>query len=243
MLQRRFRIKAIVPSITGWDTYAGAFVSLLVFGLVAVAGEWLVHQVEYSIEYGNRFNAVMASTPHRLYMALAGAMLAAVSLGLITLAFGLLYVYRTKRRELLLRLPPRLARHAPDVPLRIPLDQLALTALGLAVCQILLYLIQENVESAAVGRGWPGLWTLLAPQHATVIPLHLFAATCGALVLCLVTGLIRQSRRAAYTVEILVRMSEARKRPPLRLAPPRHHVPNLRLMAGVFCPRSPPLHA
>src|SRR5947209_2532705 len=74
------RIATVVPSITDWRSYRRAWVNLLVFGIAILAGTWIVHQTEYSIEYGRRVSTVMATSPHRLYMAPAGVALS-VALG------------------------------------------------------------------------------------------------------------------------------------------------------------------
>src|SRR5579875_2969523 len=78
-------LRQIVPPLAGWGSYRRAWLNLLVFGLAVVGGEWLVHQAEYAIEYGSRFNAVMATTPHHLYMPEAG-----VTLALLGVSFTLM---------------------------------------------------------------------------------------------------------------------------------------------------------
>lgn len=76
-----------------WDTVPRAVLNVMLFGLAALSGEWLVHQVAYLIEYRRQFSAVMESTPHRYYMAPAGIFLAAGVLGVLgsTLLRGIIH--------------------------------------------------------------------------------------------------------------------------------------------------------
>jgi len=239
----RTQIVAIVPSIAGWRTYPRALANLLLFGLVALAGEWLVHQLEYLIEYGHRYGTVMGSTPHRFYMAPLGAALGTIAAALLTLAALTLRLARIKRRRLLRRLPSRLARHVPTLSLHFPARSVAKTGLVLAGCQAALYLLQENLERVAVSGGMPGLWVLLAPQHATAVPLHILVAICASWLLWTVAARIRQSHAAIRVARILVALVVAGDTVAPRLMPGRAHVPNLRLVAGILCLRSPPLTA
>jgi hypothetical protein len=234
-------VESLVPSIVGWQTYRRALANLLIFGLVALGGEWLVHQLEYLIEYGHRYGTVMGSTPHRFYMAPLGVTLAALAIGLLLLAALTLNVARIKRRRLLLRLPHRVVRHLPSFSLRLPARSIAQTGLVLAACQVGLYLLQENLESVAVARGWPALGVVLPPQHATVLPLHVLVAACGSVLLWLVAARIGRSHRAVQVARILVALLTPKQSAPPCLVPARSRVPNLRLVAGILCLRSPPL--
>ena len=234
-------MESLVPSFVGWQTYRRALTNLLVFALVALGGEWLVHQLEYLIEYGQRYGTVMESTPHRFYMALLGTALAAVAIGLLLLATLTMILAGIQHRRLLLRLPDRVVRHLPSYSLPLPVRSMAQTGLALAVCQAGLYLLQENLETVAVARGWPGLAVVLAPQHATVLPLHVLVAACGSLLLWLVAARIGRSHRAVQVAQILVTLLTPRQSAPPRLVAARNRVPNLRLVAGILCLRSPPL--
>src|SRR5579864_3716138 len=79
----RRSLTRLVPPMTEWHSYPRALANLLIFGLVALAGTWLVHQTEYRIEYGSRFGTVMATTPHRVYMAPFGVFLAIGVMGFV----------------------------------------------------------------------------------------------------------------------------------------------------------------
>jgi hypothetical protein len=234
-------VETLVPSFVGWQTYRRVLTNLLVFGLVALGGEWLVHQLEYLIEYGQRYGTVMESTPHRFYMAPLGAALAAAAIGLLLLAVLTLILARIQHRRLLLRLPDRVVRHLPSCSLPLPVRSIAQTGLVLALCQAGLYLLQENLETVAVAQVWPGLGVVLAPQHATVLPLHVLVAACGSVLLWLVAARIGRSHRAVQVAQILVTLLTPRQNAPPRLVPARSRVPNLRLIAGILCLRSPPL--
>src|SRR5438105_11796879 len=107
---RPARITTAVPSVVAWDSFAGAYANLLLFGLAALAGEWVVHQLEYLIEYRSRFGTVMATTPHHLYMVPIGILLGALSAGLALLALAVLGTNSMRRRRLLRYLPQRLAQ-------------------------------------------------------------------------------------------------------------------------------------
>jgi hypothetical protein len=237
------RVQALVPSPAGWRSYSRALVNLLLFGLVVLLGEWIVHQVEYLIEYGRRFGWIMASTPHRFYMATLGVALGVAAMGLLALAALVLLCARVQRRRLLLRRPPRIARHVSGFALQAPARAMARTALGVAACQMAIYLFQENLESAAVSGSWPGLAVLFAPQHLTVLPLHFLVAACASIVLWALAARIRRSRCDVAIAQTLVAVLLGARSAPPRNTPRRRHLPNLRLIAGSLCLRSPPLAA
>ena len=54
--------RTLVPTLAGWGTYPRAFASVLLLGLAALGGEWVVHQLEYLIEYGGQYGSVMAAS-------------------------------------------------------------------------------------------------------------------------------------------------------------------------------------
>lgn len=239
----RLRITDTVPSLLGWRTFPRAVVNLLAFSLIAAAGTWLVHQLAYWIEYRDRFELVMATSPHRFYMAPIGVLLGMVigaSLGLCMLAVRTAHV--TVRR-LLRNLPARLIRVSHVPAPRAPGREVMRTALALAACQVTLYAVQENLESAFVSAGWPGLSVLLSSQHVVVVPLHLLAALCGSLLLWTISSRVRGSRQAIQVARVLAGIVATRDDVPPRARPQHQLVPDLRLVAGSLCLRSPPLSA
>jgi hypothetical protein len=119
----------------------------------------------------------------------------------------------------------------------------ARTALLLAGGQTVVYIVQENLESAAAGAGWPGLWVVLPPQHSTVILLHLVVAVSGSVLLWTLASLLTRSDQVIRLIAALVRLLMWAEETPPRLVPTISHRPNLRLVAGVLGLRSPPLAA
>ncbi|MGI8825670.1 MAG: hypothetical protein ACR2JC_08500 [Chloroflexota bacterium] len=79
------RIEALVPGVCGWATWRGALTNLLLFGVTALGAEWLVHQIQYRIEYGQHFATVMAAAPHHAYMQPLGSVLATLTSTLVFL--------------------------------------------------------------------------------------------------------------------------------------------------------------
>jgi hypothetical protein len=103
--------------------------------------------------------------------------------------------------------------------------------------------MQENVEWLAVWGYLPGLSVLFAPQHATVVPLHLLAALCSSALLWAVADRVRQRRHTLQLVRVLAAMVERWSGDPPRPTSPRIRLRSLRLAGGALCPRAPPLAA
>jgi hypothetical protein len=236
-------IATVVPSLVGWRSNRRAWVNLLVFGIAVLAGTWIVHQTEYAIEYRGHFSTVMATSPHRLYMAPAGVALGVALGALLLLCSSMLGLSRIRLGRLLLRLPPRLSRHIPAGVSTVSGRAVGRTALVLALAQAMVYVLQENLEYLASVGSLPGFTVLLASQHATVIPLHLLAAACSSVLFWTVSTWLSRSRRALGLAEVLVNIaSRGDSAPPPRI-PARCHLPSLRHTTGIFCLRSPPLSA
>lgn len=230
-----------MPPLFGWRSYPRTAANLLIFAFAALGCEWLVHQIQYLIEYGNRFNAVMANSPHRLYMVPAGLMLVVVIGGGANFLIAALSQAARRRKTLLLRLPHRLHRYVPVRTLSLPWSAVFLTAYALLVLQTALYFAQENVEGATVTGAWPGFWVFLTPGRLTVIPLHLVAAASCSIILWTAFVLLRRSRHAVQIVRALVAMFDRRAGAPVRLFPLAPRIPSLRPRAGELGLRSPPL--
>ncbi len=239
----RHYIRSVVPSLAGWRTYGGAWINLLAFGFVALAGTWVVHQTEYAIVYGRRFQDVMATTPHRYYMAQLGVSLAA---GMLVAGAGALFVLG--RRQLRLhrlrrRLPQRYQGHvAARLPSVAP-RSIAVTAVVLSTVQTCIYFAQENLESLAVSPSPPGFQVLLSPQHVTVIPLHLLLGLCGSLILWMVSGCLHRTNRAAHVARVLLALLDSTFGRTARHVVWDWYFPSLRLRAGSLGLRSPPRNA
>ncbi len=230
----------LMPLLISRRSYLSTVLNLVIFGLAAVAAMWIVHQTEYAIEYGGRFGAVMASTPHRVYMAPLGVVLALLAVTLAILTSASLLRARVTRLRLLPGIPLRSRHHATAPMFDLPVGALFRTAALLALMQMILYSVQENLESLAAGWGFPGLGVLFAPQHATVVPLHLLLALCAAILLWTVSILLHRTRQTLQIVRALAGIGASENGVPSRLVCCRH-IPVARLLAGRRSLRSPPL--
>lgn len=230
----------LAPGIAGWHGFSRVFTNLAAFGLTVVAAVWIVHQTEYRIEYGSRFGAVMQASPHHLYMIPAGLGLALTAVIALLLSGWSLHRSRHVRRASVRFLPHRLSRRV-HMELRWPGARAVIsTAALLALCQIVLYSLQENVESVTFLGTLPGLQVLIAPRHLTVIPLHLVAALVGSLLLWLTAAIFHRDRSATQLARVLADII-ARRASPTRSAPPAATVfPHVLTSAGIRSPRAPP---
>jgi hypothetical protein len=238
---RRTRVDGLVPSLAGWRSFPRAFVNLVVFGLAIAGGEWLVHQGEYLIEYGRAFGTFMATSPQHSYMGGLGLVLAAAAIIVLTLSAAAIGIHSLKLWRLQRLMPGRLSRFVPEISVRVPARAVLITAAIAALAQIVLYLAQENLESASVGAGWPGLSVLFAPRHATVVPLHLLIAFYGSLLLWTLATFLQGSRAAVRAAEAIAGLVAGLFDVPLRLIAAAGRVPSLRPFRGTHGLRSPPV--
>ncbi|MGH2441745.1 MAG: hypothetical protein ACRDFX_01105 [Chloroflexota bacterium] len=239
----RRTIVSLVPAITGWSTFRGAFGNLLLLAGAALSGTWVVHQTEYAIEYGSRFSAVMATTPHRLYMAPAGAVFLLLAISVAAVLCVVLRLLRAELASLRRGVPARLLPEHRHVDTTRWWPRVVRTATILALMQAALYTLQENLEYAAVGLPWPGLSVLFGERHLTVLPLHALAALILAILLWTAAGLLNTTRRTVAFVRRLARLFtrdtvSAALQPPERVSAPRILAPR-----GGRGLRSPPLAA
>lgn len=231
----------LVPLLVSRRGHLSVVLNLVIFGLVGVGGMWIVHQTEYVIEYGSRFGAVMASTPHRIYMAPLGIVLGLLAATLAILISASLRRSHMTRCRLLPGIPIRSRHHAAAPVFALAIVPLFRTAAVLAALQMILYTVQENLESLAAGWGLPGLGVLIAPQHATVVPLHLLLALCGAFLLWTVSLLLHRTRHTLRIARALAGIGASRQAVPARFRGHRRHAANERLLACRRSLRSPPL--
>ncbi|HEX6510409.1 MAG TPA: hypothetical protein VF221_22500 [Chloroflexota bacterium] len=239
--ETRSVIHAVIPSMAGWRTYGRAWSNLLLFGLTLLAGTWIVHQTEYVLEYGRHVSSVMATGPHHLYMGPLGTMLAGAGITALALLRVALQVTQRRLRRLNGHIPARLA-HVLAVPLPpLPVRVVGSTALVLAVGQMGLYLVQENLESLAALGTLPGLAVLLAPQHLTVLPLHLLAGLVGSILLWTASSWLQRSRHTLQLARVLAGVASTKGKSVRHAASTERYLPNLRLLAGDLGLRSPPL--
>lgn len=234
---------ALIPSLAGRRTLARAFTSLLLIELVALCGEWIVHQLEYLIVYGSRFQSVMDTTPHRYYMAGVGSMLA---LGVLAaLSVWLLMLYGRHRAIGLLRarIPTRVYRLIIPASLRLSWQAVLVTGLLLAACQITIYTAQENLEWMYAGLGVPGIWVLIGPSHLTVLPLHALVALCGSVLLWTASALCSRSETVLEAVRALAHRFAGHSLLPCRFPSVANRIPHRRLLPAARGLRSPPVPA
>jgi hypothetical protein len=236
-------IRALVPPFAVWSSFRGAFLNLLLFGIAAVAGVWLVHQTEYRIEYGARVYAVLNGSAHRVYLEPVGLALLVLLASLLAATFAALRLAGHGRERILDRLSPRLAERMRWADSRFSAKSVAGTALVLALFQTALYALQENVELASIGGGWAGSAVLFAPQHRTVLLLHAVVAVCSSIVLWTFVAIFKSSRQATKFVRLLARIAGLGSRQPVQQSPVPVRLPDLRPIAGTTNPRAPPLAA
>jgi hypothetical protein len=234
---------AIAPPLAGTDSYRRALANALVFVLVALAGEWIVHQLEYLIEYREQFNTVMEMTPHRMYMAPLGVLFAILGVLVLGIVAGQLHTDSVKRQRLLHLLPQWMRWLLPAHRLRIPVRNAGATVLALAGMQVSVYLLQENWEWYDITGTLPGLAVLLAPEHATVLPLHVLTACVASLLLWTLATWRRAVCLGVALGELLLHLTLRWQLPSQTTVPVRLHVPRRRLAATHRSLRSPPLAA
>ncbi len=233
----------LIPSLAGRRTFARAFLSLLLFELVALCGEWIVHQVEYLIVYGTRFQAVMETTPHRYYMADSGSVLALGGTAAIAACLVMLYGRRHAISLLRARIPARFHRLVPTTSPQLTWRAVLMTAFLLAACQVAIYAVQENLEWMYAGLSAPGIWVLIGSQHLTVLPLHALVALCGSVLLWTLSVLCRGSESTLEAVRVLAERFGGRPHMSGRFPPAGHRLPHRRLLRTARGLRSPPIAA
>jgi hypothetical protein len=221
-----------IQLLTGW----------LLLLLAAVGGEWIVHQLQYLIEYGAGYGAEMASSPHRLYVVPLGGGLATAALLATVSAALILQWFAVRRRLLLRRLPARLREAAMAEAPKVSMRQLGLFVLALLCCQLAIYFVQENAEAASHGAALPGLSVLISSSHWSVLPLHVLLALGDALLLATFAMRLSASRQALEAVEALVRLLDRPATDEVVLGAAAVYLPCLRLSAGRLGLRSPPLN-
>lgn len=212
-LMLRDVVHASVPPLVPWRGFRRSCANLLVFAAIAIAATWVVHQSEYRLELAQRFSAGTNDSSIHSYMTPAGIILAMVLVGLLTIPFLTLRIDAERLRHLRTMLPARLSARLIVERETVSYGSLARTACGLLVAQVAMYLSQENLESALLGAGWPGLAVALAPHHATVIPLHVIAAVIGSMALWTAARWLGNSRRSLRLASLLVALFDRRRVP------------------------------
>jgi hypothetical protein len=221
--------------------------------LLACAGVWVGHTLEYVRVWGwSGLDREMAGSAH-LYMVPVGlaltVLLAGAAGALLSFqrrlrrradgAFGLL-ARAWRGRTVVPRRPVARIRAAPGSTGRLILSFGA----ALAVLQVGLYLIQENVESAAAGLRMPGLSAITGVHWAASL-IHAGVALVLAAISVALWSLFRRREAAVERIEqavhgVLAALAERRVRPLLPpFAPLRLHGAPAFLGASIWC-RPPP---
>jgi hypothetical protein len=233
----------IVPPIFRRGKGPSAAINALLLLAAALGGEWIVHQIQYLISYGSRFDTVMAATPHRYYMHQVGAGLGVLGLVLLGVSAAVLALYGAQRAHLLSRLPERVRTPLARCRPQSRWSTLWPTALVLAWIQIAVYVGQENAEARAQGLPWPGLGVLFPAHYPTVLPLHLLLAVCISALLWSICLLLRRSREGLQAARVLLALYACPKAPACRISPAFEYIPSRRPVAGPLGLRAPPLAA
>jgi hypothetical protein len=235
-------MRELLPPLAGRRTFGHAFASLLLFELTALCGEWLLHQIEYQIVYGARFQSVMGHTPHRYYMEPAGSALALTALLVVSSCLLVLYGRHCRVGRFRSLIPSRVHGLIPDGGPGLTFGPVARTALALAASQVAVYLVQENLEACAAGLASPGFSVLLAPTRLTVIPLDVLIAVCGSVLLWTFSLWGRRSQaRLAAAAHLAALFAGSRSAE--RSIRPQRRSPHRRLLRTARGLRSPPLTA
>lgn len=222
----------LIPPVMREGHHRAGNIALVLGALIG--GEWLVHQVQYLIQYGARFGAVMDTTPHRYYMGPVGITLGVMGAALLALAAGLLLLEHRERIRLRRALAACRHQPAPATAGRVPTGAILRTAALIACLQTILYTAQENLEAHLMGLAMPGPAVL---AHATLLPLHALTALCLSLILWAIACVLRDSHESVVRLRRLLRLHGPRsavRAGIIQEAPPR--LPAI----PTRCPRAPP---
>ena len=231
------------PGAAASSSFRQLVAKLFVLGFVVLSGEWLLHQTTYLLEYGSRFDAVMASTPHRYYMGSLGISFAVAALALLAVLACSLRLLSRHRLALERQLPRRISRRLPVLTHATPPSVLRRTAVIIAAAQLAIFTVQENLESAAVGAPLPGLTAVFSTQHPYVILLDVLIAACLAVLFSAFVRRFDSAKHALRIAAAICRLIGRDRLVPENTEPIEERVPNLRLAPGTLGLRSPPLHA
>ena len=171
-----------------------------VFVLLAFAGTWLGHSLEYfRVSGASGLARAMSGSAHLYMLPLGAVLLVAAGLGGMAWVRGVMSLAHRLQalRDALLggRRPRHVpARRAVQVPSRMA--RVGSLWLLLGAAQIALYLVQENLEARAAGLRAPGFGAVFG-THWAAVPIHLMVA--GVLAAA-ASGLVRYRRRLERAV-------------------------------------------
>ena len=221
------------------------------FALLAMAGLWIGHSLEYIRVWGTRgFTTIAAGSVHAymlpvgVALALAGAFVSLAAFRLWVRLGRRLDVAKAALTDSLLGRATR-TRPAGDAALHAPSTTTALLLAWpvLSAVQIGLYLAQENLEAIRVGLPAPGFGAITG-VHALAPAVHAVVALVLLLLVAAVARLFRRRTAVIAGIEGRIRRLVARRRSievrrPVASAP----APPLRLLGAQLWCRPPPLPA
>lgn len=190
--------------------------------VLALAGTWLGHGVEYGLVAGWRGVALGLWGPLHSYMLPVALLLSAAAFALALRISALAQAARQRSDQLWRRLRRGVrGNERTRNPAVIASDPRPFVlAFALAASQICLYLIQENVEAALAGAPAPGFgavagahWTAALVQVAFAFWLSLGWLLCH-------RALQRREREVSRLEALIHAISRRRRRPDVRPIPP-----------------------
>jgi hypothetical protein len=130
---------------------------------LAILGSLVAHDAVFAAQYGlgPGRDAALGATVHGYWPAFVVVTLLAVAAGVGAAVIRVLRLHRLVRGLPATSMPPDRPRYLREVANLWP-------RLFLVVAAV--FLLQENVEHLAAGRGLPGLWALSAPGYPLAIP-------------------------------------------------------------------------
>lgn len=216
------------------------FTSLVV---LAMAGTWLGHGVEYGLVAGWHGVALGLWGPLHSYMLPAALLLSAAAFALAVRVVAAAHAAR-QRADRLWRVLRRGVGYEPEPPMAQKGSEPHpfVLVVAVAIAQVVLYLLQENVEATLQGAPAPGLGAVTGVHWTAPIVQLVFAAwlTLGWLV-C--HRLLRRRERAVETLAaVLLAIARHRGRPENRPLPRTAALPSP-WVAAPRAARAPPAPA
>jgi hypothetical protein len=215
--------------------------------LLALVGLFIGHTLEYLRAWGTAGVVASMTNPVHAYMLpVAGALVVLAAVFAVRLARA----WQALNERLgsaavgvrrIWRGHPKTGA-SPELPYRRQEPHLVAIWLPLAAAQIALYLLQENVEAAAISRPAPGLGAITGIHWAAPL-VHLYVALLLACLVRICQVLFRRREVAVERVEALLRAIALLRRtaPPVVCQPTARAVPPLERVGRHLWRRPPPL--
>ncbi len=156
--------------------------------MLALAGEWAGHAATWYLTGGATPGQALSGASHT-YLGPVGVLIAALGVGVSWLVWRGLHrlVEAARSFESAVRRVWRVDPGRRSSRVELPVEpgyeigdvRFSRVWAALAAVQLVVYLVQENVESSAAGRGLPGLHVLTA-HHGSALAIHAAIALLGA---------------------------------------------------------------